>query len=175
MLLRLAAALSDADEHDAAIAAAERLIALDPLREDGHRLLMQLFASVGRRAEAVRQFAICKDGLRRKLDVAPDAKTIALAQAIQAEAPAPQQAALRNMFERRCRPTPRLLRPRLPLPTVYTMSPTKLRQPPCPWRPAPPDGARRLRRPLLAQPKMPQQPKSSLRPKSRCRRLDARP
>ncbi len=87
MLLRLAAALSDAGEHDAAIAVAERLVALDPLREDGHRLLMQLFASVGRRAEAVRQFAICKDNLRRQLDVAPDAKTVALAQAIQAEGP----------------------------------------------------------------------------------------
>jgi DNA-binding SARP family transcriptional activator/TolB-like protein len=88
MLRRLVAALSEAGEHDAAIAAAQRLIALDPLREDGHRLLMQLYASVGRRAEAVRQFAICKDSLRRKLDVAPDAKTIALAQAIQAEGPA---------------------------------------------------------------------------------------
>src|SRR5271163_101299 len=68
MLRRLAAALSDAGEHDAAIAAAERLITLDPLREDGHRLLMQLFASVGRRAEAIRQFAICKDSLRRKAE-----------------------------------------------------------------------------------------------------------
>jgi len=93
MLLHLAAALSDAGEHDAAIAAAERLVALDPMREDGHRLLMQLFASAGRRAEAVRQFAICKDSLRRKLDVAPDAKTIALAQAIQAQGPAPALAA----------------------------------------------------------------------------------
>src|SRR5580704_14391079 len=49
-------------------AAAQRLIAFDPLREDGHRLLMQLYASVGRRAEAVRQFAVCADSLRRKLD-----------------------------------------------------------------------------------------------------------
>ena len=60
MLLRLAAALSDAGEHDAAIAAAERLIALDPLREDGHRLLMQLFASVGRRAERRRSGCRCR-------------------------------------------------------------------------------------------------------------------
>jgi len=93
ILFRLAAALSEAGEHDAAIAAAERLVALDPVREDGHRLLMQLFASAGRRAEAVRQFAICKDSLRRKLDVAPDAKTIALAQAIQAQGPAQALAA----------------------------------------------------------------------------------
>jgi DNA-binding SARP family transcriptional activator len=88
LLGRLATALSDAGDHDAAIATAKRLIALDPLREDGHRLLMQLYASVGRRAEAVRQFAICSDSLRRELDVAPDAKTTALARAILAEAPA---------------------------------------------------------------------------------------
>jgi DNA-binding SARP family transcriptional activator len=93
MLRRLVAALSEAGEHDAAIAAAQRLIAFDPLREDGHRLLMQLYASVGRRAEAVRQFAICTDSLRRKLDVAPDAQTIALARAIQAEGPAQALAA----------------------------------------------------------------------------------
>jgi DNA-binding SARP family transcriptional activator len=93
MLRRLVAALSEAGEHDAAIAAAQRLIAFDPLREDGHRLLMQLYASVGRRAEAVRQFAICTDSLRRKLDVAPDAQTIALARAIQAEEPAQALAA----------------------------------------------------------------------------------
>jgi DNA-binding SARP family transcriptional activator len=90
---RLVAALSEAGEHDAAIAAAQRLIAFDPLREDGHRLLMQLYASVGRRAEAVRQFAVCTDSLRRKLGVAPDAQTIALARAIQAEEPAQALAA----------------------------------------------------------------------------------
>jgi hypothetical protein len=54
---------------------------------------MQLYASVGRRAEAVRQFAICTDSLRSKLGVAPDAQTIALARAIQAEGPAQAMAA----------------------------------------------------------------------------------
>jgi hypothetical protein len=93
MLGRLVAALSEAGEHDAAIAAAQRLIAFDPLREDGHRLLMQLYASVGRRAEAVRQFVVCTDSLRSKLGVAPDAQTIALARAIQAEGPAQALAA----------------------------------------------------------------------------------
>jgi DNA-binding SARP family transcriptional activator len=87
VLGRLAAALSDAGEPDAAIAAAQRLIALDPLREDGHRLLMQLYASVGRRAEAIRQFVICSDKLRQELGVTPDANTTALARAIQAEGP----------------------------------------------------------------------------------------
>jgi len=86
MLHRLAAALSEGGEHDVAIAAAQRLIAFDPLREDGHRLLMQLYARVGRRGEAIRQFATCRDCLRRELDVAPDDETIALANAIRAGA-----------------------------------------------------------------------------------------
>ena len=86
MLYRLAVTLSNANEYDAAIIAAQRLIALDPLREDGHRLLMQLFADVGRRSEAIRQFATCSDHLRRELDVAPDEKTIVLADAIRSGA-----------------------------------------------------------------------------------------
>jgi len=84
MLYRLATKLSNAGDHDSAIIAAQRLVAIDVLREDGHRLLMQLYVHVGRRGEAVRQFASCRDHLRRELGVAPDDRTVALADAIRA-------------------------------------------------------------------------------------------
>jgi DNA-binding SARP family transcriptional activator len=85
MLQRLASALSGRGEHDAAIAAARRLVSLDPLREDGHRLLMRLYAAAGRRAEAIRQFELCRGTLREELGIAPDEQTGGLARALQAE------------------------------------------------------------------------------------------
>src|SRR5580704_4771032 len=85
---RLAVALADTADHEGAAAAARRLVARDPLNEDGHRLLMELYASAGRRAEALRQFATLSENLRRELDVAPDKKTVALARAIRADAAA---------------------------------------------------------------------------------------
>jgi len=58
--------------------AATRLLALDPLREDVHRLLMRLHARGGRRAAALRQYQVCASALRRDLDVAPEDVTVDL-------------------------------------------------------------------------------------------------
>ncbi len=77
-LRRLADAEAAARDFDAAVTAAARLVALDELREDGHRLLIQLLAAAGRRGEALRQFKVCSGILRRELDVAPDPDTLAL-------------------------------------------------------------------------------------------------
>jgi DNA-binding SARP family transcriptional activator len=88
MLNRLATTLCNAGDHDGAIVAAQRLVAIDALREDGHRLLMHLYAQVGRRGEALRQFAAYRDHLRRELGVAPDDRTVALADAIRVGATA---------------------------------------------------------------------------------------
>jgi len=88
VLRRLAVALADSGNHEGAVTAAQRLIGHDPLNEDAHRLLMELYASAGRRAEAIRQFATLSDSLRRELDVAPDKQTVALARAIRADASA---------------------------------------------------------------------------------------
>ena len=57
LLQRLAQARAEAGDTEGAIAAARQLNALDPLREDGHRLLMRLLAASGNRsccAQAVR-------------------------------------------------------------------------------------------------------------------------
>ena len=77
-LARLAALQAEAQEFDSAIATAQRLLAFDPLREDGHRLLMQLYDGTGRRAIALRQFRSCQEILRRDLDVEPEPETVAL-------------------------------------------------------------------------------------------------
>jgi DNA-binding SARP family transcriptional activator len=82
VLARTATLRAAAGELDVAIDCGRRLVALDPFREDAHRLLMQLYASAGRRAEAIRQYTTCVDILRRELGIEPDAQTSALAHRI---------------------------------------------------------------------------------------------
>jgi TolB-like protein len=71
-----------------AIDTAARLLSIDPAHEPTHRTLMSLYASLGRRSEAVRQYAACRDALVRDLGIEPDAATEALYREIQAQEPA---------------------------------------------------------------------------------------
>ena len=50
----------------------------DPARERTHRRLMRLHALAGNRSEALHQYAVCADTLRRELGVAPSERTNAL-------------------------------------------------------------------------------------------------
>jgi DNA-binding SARP family transcriptional activator len=79
---RLALELQDAGRQDAAIQNARRRLALDPLHEPAHRLLMNLYASTARRADAVRQYRECVAVLERELGVPPVSETTELYQAI---------------------------------------------------------------------------------------------
>jgi len=81
-LQRLAAVQSAAGDHDAAIQSARRLVGLDPLSEIGQRALIRACARAGRRSEALRQYRICSDILKRELGAAPDTETRALADEI---------------------------------------------------------------------------------------------
>src|SRR5262249_26866810 len=75
---------------DAAIAAAQRLLQLDPAREETHRLLMRLYAAAGQRAQALRQYEHCRDILQRDLQAKPDTETERLHRQLQSETrPAP--------------------------------------------------------------------------------------
>lgn len=65
-----------------AIASARRWLQLDPLREEAHQQLMQLYAWSGRRADAVRQYRDCLRTLEQELGVQPLAETTALYHAI---------------------------------------------------------------------------------------------
>ncbi len=62
----------------AALAAAERLVDLDPTSEHAHRRLMRLHYLRGDRAAAIAAFDRCCDVLERTLGVAPDSETEAL-------------------------------------------------------------------------------------------------
>ena len=77
-LEKLAAHQQRGGEPENAIATAKRLLSLDATREEGHRLLMRLYATAGRRADALRQYQSCADAMRHELDAEPSAETIRL-------------------------------------------------------------------------------------------------
>ena len=74
-LRRLTDACLAAGDVAPAVTAAERMLALDLLREDSHRLLMEVYLRAGRRADAIRQYDACVEVLRRELDVGPSEET----------------------------------------------------------------------------------------------------
>src|SRR6266436_3644507 len=59
-----------------------RLLALDPLQEPVHRAVMRLYARLGRREAALRQYQLCVDALKRELSTPPEAETTQLYQEI---------------------------------------------------------------------------------------------
>jgi DNA-binding SARP family transcriptional activator/tetratricopeptide (TPR) repeat protein len=71
-LTELCVANSDSE---GARAAATKLVALEPLNEAAHRMVMDLHAKRNAYAEALRQYRVCRDVLRRELDVAPEPAT----------------------------------------------------------------------------------------------------
>ena len=58
-----------------AVETAQRLLTLDPLREDAHRALMRLYVEQGQRGRALKQYQLCCDLLERELGVPPEAET----------------------------------------------------------------------------------------------------
>jgi len=50
-------------DYDGALENALALLASDPCREDAHRMAMRCYVRVGQRAQAMRQYAICRDVL----------------------------------------------------------------------------------------------------------------
>jgi DNA-binding SARP family transcriptional activator len=62
-------------DSEGALAAATKLVALEPLNEAAHRTVMELHAKRNSYAEALRQYRVCRDVLRRELDVAPEPAT----------------------------------------------------------------------------------------------------
>lgn len=64
-----------AEDNDGALTACARLVSLEPLNEAAHRRIMELQARRNSYAEALRQYRVCRDVLRRELDVSPEAAT----------------------------------------------------------------------------------------------------
>ena len=67
-----------AGDFAAAVTHASRLLAYDPCREDAHRVIMRTHVHRGERAQALRQYHLCLQVLRREFDAAPEAVTTAL-------------------------------------------------------------------------------------------------
>ncbi len=65
-------------EYESGITAVRRLLALDPVRESGHRQLMELLAAAGQRNTALTQYEACCQILADELDVEPDQETTSL-------------------------------------------------------------------------------------------------
>jgi len=72
---RLSHALIAAERTDEAIETLGRRLAMDPACEPAHRHLMELFAGVGRRSDALRQYLACVDALERELGAEPSVET----------------------------------------------------------------------------------------------------
>src|ERR671931_1515307 len=80
VLEELAARAEAAGDLAAAVAHTRRMVALDPLAEDGQRALMRRLAASGDRAAALVAYNRYADRLRAELRVAPSAATRALAE-----------------------------------------------------------------------------------------------
>ncbi len=74
---------------------ARRLVALDPLREEGRRLLMTLLALTGERGAALAEYEACRQVLVAELAVAPSVETSRLRQQIERGEIAPAPSASR--------------------------------------------------------------------------------
>lgn len=72
-------------DYTTALDHALRLLAHDPCREDAHRVVMRAHVRRGERAQALRQYRLCKDVLRQEFDAPPEAATTALFDCIRSD------------------------------------------------------------------------------------------
>jgi DNA-binding SARP family transcriptional activator len=75
LLIGLADALEKRGAHSQAVDRLRGALREDPARESVHRRLMRLYVEMGNRAQAVRQFEICREVLHRQLHMAPERET----------------------------------------------------------------------------------------------------
>ncbi len=86
-LASLSMALGD---HEGAIDAANRLLAMDPWREEAHRQRMLSLARSGQYSAALAQYQACRTVLASEFDALPSAETTALYERIRAASRAPR-------------------------------------------------------------------------------------
>ena len=101
---------------DEGITVCQRLLELDPLQEDIHRLLMRLYWDTGRRTQALRQYRSLERILRRELDIQPVQETQELHERILQQEISPTSISSLTLTSRLTLPAPApetLSRPRL--------------------------------------------------------------
>ena len=74
-LARLADAHFKLENYEEARETALRLLAVDPCREDAHRMVMRTYVRSGARAQALRQYQLCRLILRDEFDAVPEPAT----------------------------------------------------------------------------------------------------
>jgi DNA-binding SARP family transcriptional activator len=84
-LARLARHHGERHDYDLALDYARRWLALDPLHEPAHRMLMFLYAASGQRSEALRQYRQCAELLQTELATPPEEATTRLYTEIQTD------------------------------------------------------------------------------------------
>jgi predicted ATPase/DNA-binding SARP family transcriptional activator len=87
VLARLGEAYCGLGEYETAIHHARRWVALDPLHEPAHRLLMRLYAETDQAHDAIRQYERCRQLLQEELGAPPAAETTALYEQIRHRQP----------------------------------------------------------------------------------------
>lgn len=96
LLLRCAGQQAGAGDDQELVETYWRLLGLSPACEEAHRGLMEVYARLGRRSEALSQYQACEDALRRHLDASPAPETVALYDRLRAgEKAQPEHAAPR--------------------------------------------------------------------------------
>jgi DNA-binding SARP family transcriptional activator len=78
ILAWLADRANQAGDDAAALGYALQLLACDPCREDAHRVVMRAHVRRGERAQAMRQYRLCEQALRREFEAAPEVQTTEL-------------------------------------------------------------------------------------------------
>lgn len=74
-LRRLAGLYMEQGVPEKSVESYQRALRIDALREENHQGLMRSLWAAGRRAEALRQYQVCQEILRRELDVDPLSET----------------------------------------------------------------------------------------------------
>ena len=81
-LERLVLAFTDREDYDLSLWYARKWLALDPLHEPAHRVMMELFVRRGQTAAAIRQYHECVRVLKIELGIEPEEQTSELYRAI---------------------------------------------------------------------------------------------
>jgi DNA-binding SARP family transcriptional activator len=74
-LARLAEAYFELANYEQALTCAIQLLGLDPCREDAHRMPMRAYVRLGTRAQALRQYTLCRKILAEEFDAIPEPAT----------------------------------------------------------------------------------------------------
>ncbi|HSE98470.1 MAG TPA: tetratricopeptide repeat protein, partial [Blastocatellia bacterium] len=82
LLLKLAELLDACGEYRQSIERLKQLLACDSTNEEAHRKLMRLYALTGNKHQALRQYQLCSEALRKGLDAEPESVTIELREQI---------------------------------------------------------------------------------------------